>query len=379
MATYNKKNIEDVAVQGKTVLVRCDFNVPMKDGTITSDKRIVEALPTVKYLLNNGAKVVLCSHMGKPHNIFTEGFGLTKKEKKIVEKLPEAEQAAAKAEFLSKAVASDKKKLTLKPVCDRINELLGETKVTFAEDIIGPDAKAKVAALKAGEAVLLENTRFDAREEKNGADFAKELASYADLFVNDAFGAAHRAHASTAGVADYIPAVCGYLIEKEISVMGKALSNPERPFVAILGGAKVADKPGVTRQNQWFAIGSGIELLDTPGVLWPKFDDPKVGDRLAFIGSVKNEVLDSETMAVRLIEVLVDGYEDKLTGRYKLKNIPDVHSVMAWEILEEIGRERGMLIKGGEVNTERASVMLLEEYRNCKIGFISLERCKDYA
>ena len=245
MATYNKKNIEDVAVQGKTVLVRCDFNVPMKDGVITSDKRIVEALPTVKYLLNNGAKVVLCSHMGKPHNIFTEGFGLTKKEKKAVEALPEAEREAAKAEYLAKALKGDKKKLTLKPVCDRINELLGETKVTFAEDIIGPDAKAKVAALKAGEAVLLENTRFDAREEKNGADFAKELASYADLFVNDAFGAAHRAHASTAGVADYIPAVCGYLIEKEISVMGKALMAPERPFVAILGGAKVADKLNV--------------------------------------------------------------------------------------------------------------------------------------
>lgn len=138
--------------------------------------------------------------------------------------------------------------------------------------------------------------------------------------------------------------------------------------------AKVADKPGVTRQNQWFAIGSGIELLDTPGVLWPKFDDPKVGDRLAFIGSVKNEVLDSETMAVRLIEVLVDGYEDKLTGRYKLKNIPDVHAVMPWEILEEIGRERGMLIRGGEVNTERASVMLLEEYRSGKMGKISFER-----
>ena len=138
--------------------------------------------------------------------------------------------------------------------------------------------------------------------------------------------------------------------------------------------AKVADKPGVTRQNQWFAIGSGIELLDTPGVLWPKFDDPKVGDRLAFIGSVKNEVLDSETMAVRLIEVLVDGYEDKLTGRYKLKNIPDIHSAMPWEILEEIGRERGMLIKGGEVNTERASVMLLEEYRSGKMGKISFER-----
>ena len=245
MATYNKKTIEDVCLTGKTVLVRCDFNVPMKDGVITSDKRIVEALPTVKYLMEKGAKVILCSHMGKPHNIFTEGFGLTKKEKKAVEKLPEAEQAAAKAEYLSKAVASDKKKLTLKPVCDRINELLGAEKVTFAEDIIGPDAKAKVAALKAGEAVLLENTRFDAREEKNGADFAKELASYADIFVNDAFGAAHRAHASTAGVADYIPAVCGYLIQKEISVMGKALSTPERPFVAILGGAQVADKLNV--------------------------------------------------------------------------------------------------------------------------------------
>ena len=245
MATYNKKNIEDVEVAGKTVLVRCDFNVPMKDGVITSDKRIVEALPTVKYLMDNGAKVILCSHMGKPHNIFTEGFGLTKKEKKAVEALPEAEREAAKAEYLAKATKSDKKKLTLKPVCDRINELLGANKVTFAEDIIGEDAKAKVAALKAGEAVLLENTRFDAREEKNGADFAKALASYADIFVNDAFGAAHRAHASTAGVADYIPAVCGYLIEKEISVMGKALSNPERPFVAILGGAKVADKLNV--------------------------------------------------------------------------------------------------------------------------------------
>ena len=245
MATYNKKNIEDVCVEGKTVLVRCDFNVPMKDGVITSDKRIVEALPTVKYLMEKGAKVILCSHMGKPHNIFTEGFGLTKKEKKAVEALPEAEREAAKAEYLAKAAKSDKKKLTLKPVCDRINELLGEEKVVFAEDIIGADAKAKVAALKPGCAVLLENTRFDAREEKNGADFAKELASYADIFVNDAFGAAHRAHASTAGVADYIPAVCGYLIQKEISVMGKALSNPERPFVAILGGAKVADKLNV--------------------------------------------------------------------------------------------------------------------------------------
>ena len=245
MATYNKKNIEDIDVAGKTVLVRCDFNVPMKDGVITSDKRIIGALPTIQYLLGQGAKVILCSHMGKPHAILTEGFGLTKKEKKAVEALPAEEQAAATADYLAKALVSDKKKLTLKPVCVRLNELRGEGTVTFAEDIIGEDAKAKVAALECGKAVLLENTRFDARETKNGADLAKALADYADIFVNDAFGAAHRAHASTAGVADYIPAVCGYLIEKEISVMGKALSNPERPFVAILGGAKVADKLNV--------------------------------------------------------------------------------------------------------------------------------------
>ena len=245
MAAYNKKTIEDVAVAGKTVLVRCDFNVPMKDGVITSDKRIVGALPTIKYLLDNGAKVILCSHMGKPHSIFTEGFGLTKKEKKAVESLPECERAQATADYLAKAVSSDKKKLTLKPVAVRLNELLGGEVVTFAEDIVGEDAKAKIAALVPGRAVLIENTRFDARETKNDPTLAKELASYADIFVNDAFGAAHRAHASTAGVADYIPAVCGYLIQKEISVMGKALSNPERPFVAILGGAKVADKLNV--------------------------------------------------------------------------------------------------------------------------------------
>ena len=150
MAAYNKKTIEDVEVAGKTVLVRCDFNVPMKDGVITSDKRIVGALPTVKYLLDNGAKVILCSHMGKPHSIFTEGFGLTKKEKKAVEALPAEEQAQATAEYLAKAVTADKKKLTLKPVCVRLNELLGAEKVTFAEDIVGEDAKAKIAALKAG-------------------------------------------------------------------------------------------------------------------------------------------------------------------------------------------------------------------------------------
>ena len=240
---YNKKTIEDIEVAGKTVLVRCDFNVPLKDGVITSDKRIVEALPTIKYLLGQGAKVILCSHMGKPHNVLTEGFGLTKKEKKKVEALPASEQAAAKAELLAKAV-KDKTKLSLKPVADRLNEYLGG-KVAFATDIVGEDAKAKIAAMNAGEAVLLENVRFDAREEKNNPEFAKELAALADVYVNDAFGTAHRAHATTAGVADYLPAACGYLIQKEIGVMGKALENPARPFVAILGGAKVSDKLNV--------------------------------------------------------------------------------------------------------------------------------------
>ena len=176
--TYNKKTIEDVNVSGKTVLVRCDFNVPMKDGKITSDKRIIGALPTIKYLLDNDAKVILCSHMGKPHSILTEGFGLNKKEKKKVEELPENERAAATAELLKKALG-DKEKFTLAPVAARLNELLGEGTVAFATDIVGADAKAKVAALENGKEVLLENVRFDARETKNNPEFAKELASYA--------------------------------------------------------------------------------------------------------------------------------------------------------------------------------------------------------
>ena len=254
MNALNKKTVEDIVVTGKKVLVRCDFNVPMKDGKITSDKRIIGALPTIKYLLDNGAQVILCSHMGKPHNIFTEGFGLSKKEKKAVEALPEAEKAAATEKYLAKAKAEDAKTFTLKPVADRLNELLGD-KVTFAADIIGEDAKSKAAALKNGEAVLIENVRFDARETKNDPEFAKELASMAEIFVNDAFGTAHRAHASTTGVADYLPAVCGYLIKTEIGVMGKALADPARPFVAVLGGAKVSDKIGV--------IENLIEKVDT--------------------------------------------------------------------------------------------------------------------
>ena len=252
MNYLNKKTIEDIDVKGKRVLVRCDFNVPMKDGVITSDKRIVGAMPTIQYLLNHGAKVILCSHLGKPHNVLTPNFGLTKKEKKKIEAMPAEEQAAAKEAALKKAV-NDKVTFSLKPVADYLNKLGVPT--AFATDVVGEDAKAKVAALKEGEAVLLENTRFEAGEEKNDPAFAKKMADLAEIYVNDAFGAAHRAHASTAGVADYLPAVCGYLIQKEITVMGKALEDPKRPFVAILGGAKVSDKIGV--------INNLIEKCDT--------------------------------------------------------------------------------------------------------------------
>ena len=236
----NKKSVTDINVTGKKVLVRCDFNVPMKDGVITSDKRIVGALPTIKYLLDNGAAVILCSHMGKPHNVFNDKIKLNKKEKAKIEALPENERDAATAELIEKA-KKDVKKLTLAPVATRISELLGKD-VIMAKDVVGEDAKAKAAALKSGEVMLLENVRFHAEEEKNDPEFAKQLASLAEIYVNDAFGTAHRAHASTAGVADYLPAVCGFLIQKEIDVMGKALDDPDRPFVAILGGAKVADK-----------------------------------------------------------------------------------------------------------------------------------------
>ena len=244
MSMYNKKSVEEIPeLAGKRVLARCDFNVPQKDGVITSDKRIVEALPTIKYLSENGAKLILCSHLGKPHNILTPGFGLNKKEKKAIEALPEGERAAAKEAALKKA-EGDVKKFTLRPVAEKLSELLGKP-VAFATDVVGADAKAKAAALKDGEILLIENVRFEAGEEKNLPEFAKELASMADIYVNDAFGTAHRAHASTAGVADYLPAYCGYLIGKEIGIMGAALENPARPFVAILGGAKVADKLNV--------------------------------------------------------------------------------------------------------------------------------------
>ncbi len=243
MAKYNKKSIDDIDVAGKKCLVRCDFNVPMKDGVITSDKRIVGALPTIEALVQRGAAVILCSHMGKPHNILDEAVKPNKKEKTKIEALPESERAAATEAILSKA-AGERETLSLAPVAARITELSG-IPVQMARDVVGEDARAKASALRPGEVLLLENLRFHAAEEKNDPAFAKALASLAEIYVNDAFGTAHRAHASTAGVADYLPAVCGYLIGKEIGVMGKALEDPERPFAAILGGAKVSDKLSV--------------------------------------------------------------------------------------------------------------------------------------
>ncbi len=214
---YNKKTVEDIEVKGKKVLARCDFNVPLDGKTITDAKRIREALPTIKYLSDNGAKVILCSHLGRPKGEFNPKYSLA-------------------------------------PVAEKLSELLGKP-VVFANDVIGEDAKAKAAALKDGDVMLIENVRYHKEEEKNDPEFAKELASLAEIYVNDAFGTAHRAHASTEGVSHYLPAVCGYLIQKEISIMGGALTQPKHPFVAILGGAKVSDKIGV--------INNLIEKVDT--------------------------------------------------------------------------------------------------------------------
>lgn len=207
MNALNKKTIEDIDVSGKRVLVRCDFNVPLKDGEITNDKRIVSSLPTIQYLLSHKAKVILCSHLGRPKGEFKPEFSMA-------------------------------------PVAKRLSELLG-FEVKLASDVVGESAKELAANVKEGEAVLIENVRYHGEETKNDPAFSKALADLAEIYVNDAFGTAHRAHSSTTGVADYLPAVCGYLIQKEISVMGTALADPKRPFVAILGGAKVSDKIGV--------------------------------------------------------------------------------------------------------------------------------------
>ena len=241
---YNKKTVRDVDVAGKKVLLRCDFNVPQdkETGEITSDKRIVAALPTIQYLLDNGAAVIACSHLGKPVATFESYV------KKQVEKGKAAD--SIKKEDWEKSL----KKLTLAPVAKRLSELLGK-EVIFAHDVVGEDAKAKAAALQPGQIMLLENTRFEKGETKNDPELAKAMADLADLYVSDAFGAVHRAHASTAGVAAYLPAVSGFLIQKELEFLGGAIANPKRPLVAILGGSKVSSKIGV--------INNLLEIADT--------------------------------------------------------------------------------------------------------------------
>ena len=309
---YNKKSIEDVSVAGKRVLCRCDFNVPTKAGVITSDKRIVAALPTIEYLMDHGAKVILCSHMGKP-----------------------------KGEW--------KPELSLKVVAQRLSELLGKP-VIMAADVVGEDAKAKAAALKDGEVMLLENLRYMKGETKNDPAFAKELASMADLFVNDAFGTAHRAHASTAGVADYLPAVSGYLVQKEVSIMGKALADPERPFVAILGGAKVSDKLNVINnlleKVDTLIIGGGMAYTFLAakgcGVGKSLLDEEK-------IGYCKDMMAKAEAKGVKLLlpidTVVADAFPDPIDGPVEVETV-DSDAIPADKMGLDIGEKTRALFAG---------------------------------
>jgi len=241
---YNKKTIRDIDVSGKKILLRCDFNVPQdkETGEITSDTRFIAALPTIRYLLEKGAAVIACSHLGKPAATY-ESFV-----KKQVEK--GKDPATITEEMWKKSLA----KLSLVPIAQRLSRLLGQ-EVIMAADVVGPDAQRKAAALQPGQIMLLENTRFEKGETKNDPELCKALAAMAELYVSDAFGSAHRAHASTAGVADYLPAVSGFLIQKELEFLGGAIAAPKRPLVAILGGSKVSSKIGV--------INNLLEVADT--------------------------------------------------------------------------------------------------------------------
>ena len=263
---YNKKTVKDIDVSGKKVLLRCDFNVPQdkETGAITSDKRIVAALPTIQYLLEQGAAVIACSHLGKPKN-------------------------------------GPDPKLSLAPVAKRLGELLGKP-VIMATDVVGEDAKAKAAALKPGEILLLENTRFEKGETKNDPALAKAMASMAEVYVSDAFGAVHRAHASTAGVADYLPAVSGFLIQKELDFLGGAIASPKRPLVAILGGAKVSSKIGVI--NNLLEIADTIIIGGGMSYTFSAAQGGKVGDSLLeadWLDYSKEMIAKAETKGVKFL------------------------------------------------------------------------------
>ncbi len=346
----NKMTVKDVKEwKGKRVLVRCDFNVPMKDGVITDENRIVGALPTIKYLMEHGAKIVLCSHMGKPHSIFSEEVKLNKKDKKKVEALPEAEQAAAKQAIIDKALKDEPKKLTLAPVAARLNELLGG-KVVFAKDVVGPDAQAKVAALKEGECVLLENLRFHWEEEKKDLEFCKKLAAYCDIYVNDAFGTAHRSHASTAAIVEYglvKTAVCGFLIEKELTVMADSLDHPVRPFVAILGGAKVADKLNVIsnllEKCDTLIIGGGMAytFLKAQGyeVGTSLVDDEKLGYCKEMIEKAKAA---GKELLLPVDTVVAAAFPDPIDAPIEVQTVCS-HAIPADMMGLDIGEETRML------------------------------------
>ena len=321
----NKMSVKDLKnLKGKNVLVRCDFNVPMKDGVITDENRIQGALPTIKYLLEAGARVTLCSHMGKPHSIFSSEVKLNKKDKKKVD----AGETTAEA-IIEKAKKDEPKKLTLAPVAKRLAELLNG-KVVFATDVIGADAKAKRSALKDGEAVLLENLRFHWEEEKKDENFCKELAYDAEIYVNDAFGTAHRSHASTAAIVEYgivKTAVCGFLIEKELSVMADTLDNPRRPFVAILGGAKVADKLNVINnlleKCDTLIIGGGMAYTFLKAKGYEVGTSLLEEDKVAYCKEMMEKAAKAgKELLLPVDTVVADHFPDPIDEKIEVKTVP---------------------------------------------------------
>lgn len=311
-----KKTIEDIQVNGKKVLCRVDFNVPLtEDGKVSDDKRIVAALPTVKYLLAHNAKVILCSHLGRPKG---------------------------KVDM----------KYSLKPVAERLGELLPGVRVQFASDTVGDSARACISDMKDGEIVLLENTRFQKEEEANDAEFAKKLAELADIFVSDAFGTVHRAHASTAGVADYIPAVAGYLIGKELGIMGEALENPVRPFVAILGGAKVADKIGVIKN----LLAKCDSLIIGGGMAYTFFKamDYEIGDSLLDANSIelaRELMAEAKERGVQLLLPVDTVVADKFDANAEYKTVPASAIPAGWmgmDIGEQTREKYAEIIKNAK-------------------------------
>ncbi len=325
---YKKKSIRDVNFAGKKVLLRVDFNVPQdkKTGEITNDKRIRAALPTIQYLLDQGAAVIACSHLGKPAATYAAFVKAQVKKGKSEDELNE--------DMWKKSNA----KLTLAPVAVRFQELLGRP-VQFAADTVGPDAKAKAAALKPGEVLLLENTRFDAGETKNDPAFAKELASLGEVYVSDAFGAVHRAHASTAGVADYLPAYCGFLVEKELSALGGAIDDPKRPLVAVLGGAKIADKLNVINnlleKADTLIIGGGMAYT------FLKAKGYEIGDSLLDAEKIdycKEMMAKAEQMGKKLLLPVDTVIADKFDPEAETKVVPSNAIPEHWQGLD-IGPE----------------------------------------